>query len=190
MRRDAVAEWILRLVLSRERATAAVGDLMEDSEGRDPSWFWTSIAWTVACTVWREAQFHGLRLAVVASAGFFLLVLLGLGANLAATILWKILHFLRDHTGLELVLPGDALPLRVPIWIAIFYLRMFLPFEIGRWAARHARGRELSAWLVMMLLWPLLSLLTKSPLDFSWAAQFSLLGVICERWRTNRNLEA
>ena len=186
MRKDAVAEWILRLVMSRERATAAVGDLLEDSAGRDRSWFWSSIAWTVVCTVWRETQTHGWRLAGVATAGFFFLVILSLGANLAAWVAWKSVHFVRDHTGVELLLPGDSLQVSVPVWIAIFYLRLLVPFEIGRWAARRAPGRELSAWCVMMLLWPLLASMTKSPYEFVWAAQFSLLGVICERWRAHR----
>ena len=180
-----MAEWILRLVLSRERATAAVGDLLEDSEGREPSWFWTSLGWTVACTIWRETQTHGLRLAGVAAASFFLLAILSLCANLAAWFAWEMVHFTRDHTGLELLFPGDSLALDVPAWVTLLILRTLVPFEVGRWAARHARNRELSAWFVMMLLWPVLADVTKSPYDFA-VIQFSLLGIIWQRWRSNR----
>jgi len=186
MRKDAIAEWVLRLAMPRERATAAVGDLLEDSAGRDPSWFWTTLVWTIGSTVWREMQTHVWRLAGVATVGFFLLVILGLGANLAAQASWKILHFVRDHTGVELFLPGDSLPAAVPRWIALSYLRLLVPFEVARWVARRARGRELSAWVVMMLLWPVLAALTKSPYEFAWAALFAFLGVVCERWRTTR----
>ena len=165
-------------MIPRERATAAVGDLLEDSAGRDSSWFWTTLAWTVGSTVWREMHTHVWRLAGITTAGFFLLVILGLGANLAAQAAWAILHFVRDHTGVELLLPGDSLPTAVPGWIVLSYLRLLVPFEVARWVARRVRGRELSAWLVMMLLWPVLAAWTKSPYEFVWAALFSFLGVV------------
>ena len=186
MRRDVAAEWILRLVMSRERAAAVAGDLLEDSAGRDSSWFWISMAGTIASTVWRDAQTHAWQLAGVSAAGFFFQMILSVGANLAAWLVWTSVHFVRDHTGLELLLPGASLPLSVPVWVTIFYLRLLVPFEVGRWVARRAPGRELSSGLVMMLLWPLLASLTKSPYEFAWVSQFALLGAICERWRTSR----
>ena len=48
----ALAEWILSLVTSRERAAATIGDLVEE-EAR-PFAFWGSIAWTAFSLIWRD----------------------------------------------------------------------------------------------------------------------------------------
>lgn len=187
MRKDVIGERLLRLAMTRERAAATVGDLLEDSVGREASWFWTSLARMIGRTIVGQVQTHIARLAVVAVAGFVFLATLSFAANVVAAAVWYVLHLVRDHTGLELILPGDSLPLTVPSWVALFYLRLFLPFEIGRWASRHARGYELASWCVMMLVWPVLGALTKSPIDLAWVASFSLMGMIYGRWRTNRS---
>src|ERR1700761_9053944 len=46
-----IAEWILRLVVSEDRAESTAGDLLETSAGQRPVWFWWRILRTMAAFV-------------------------------------------------------------------------------------------------------------------------------------------
>ena len=54
--KENVAEWILRLVTTQERASATVGDLLEVSSGVVR--FWASVLSTATSIAWREAWAH------------------------------------------------------------------------------------------------------------------------------------
>src|SRR5688572_23422368 len=48
-----VAEWILSMTTTSERATATAGDLMQESSARGNLWFWSSLLRTTASLIWR-----------------------------------------------------------------------------------------------------------------------------------------
>ena len=51
MRNAATAEWILKLVSPPDRAVSTIGDLLEESSGRGPFWFWCAVLTTAASHV-------------------------------------------------------------------------------------------------------------------------------------------
>ena len=62
-----IAEWILALVTTRDRAASTVGDLAEGAATRGAVWFWSGVLRTAASLLWRDiveqsARFTGLAL--------------------------------------------------------------------------------------------------------------------------------
>jgi hypothetical protein len=53
MRSASIADWILRRVVDKERATSMVGDLVEISRQKGMVWFWLSVMGVVVARVWR-----------------------------------------------------------------------------------------------------------------------------------------
>src|SRR5262249_11743985 len=74
-----IAEWILRLVTSQDRAASAVGDLVEQGAARGMVWFWSCVLRTAASLLWRDLADHPVRVAAVA--------LLGLAVDVVASLL-------------------------------------------------------------------------------------------------------
>ena len=64
-----LAEWILGLVTSRDRAASTVGDLVEEASSRGAVWFWSGIVRIAASLLWRGVAENPLRLAGVAFIG-------------------------------------------------------------------------------------------------------------------------
>ena len=58
MRSAHIAEWILALVTTRDRATSTVGDLTEQAAARDAVWFWLSVLRATASLLWRDVAEH------------------------------------------------------------------------------------------------------------------------------------
>ncbi len=49
-----IAEWILALVTTRDRAASTVGDLAEGAATRGAVWFWSGVLRTAASLLWRD----------------------------------------------------------------------------------------------------------------------------------------
>jgi hypothetical protein len=81
----ALAEWILSLVTSRERAAATIGDLVEE-EAR-PFAFWGSIAWTAFSLIWRDFSVAPLGMFGLALYGFVITILFSAFQGVAAALL-------------------------------------------------------------------------------------------------------
>jgi hypothetical protein len=64
-----IAERILALVTSRDRAASTVGDLTERAAARDAVWFWSSVLRTAASFLWRDVAEHAARLTGLALLG-------------------------------------------------------------------------------------------------------------------------
>src|SRR5690349_5887002 len=67
MRKAAMAEWILSLVVAPDRAATTVADLIEDASTHGVSWFWSSVLRTALSHVFRDlsaAPFRLMRLAL------------------------------------------------------------------------------------------------------------------------------
>ena len=202
MRSDLLAEWILSLVVDRERAASAVGDFLEDVPERGRRWFWFSIGKTAFARLGRSLMEAPFRMAGFAAFAWLVYMAmgfaLGFAAWIAATLLWGMGYFLSHHTVMELV--ANLLRLRfdwpappvewlrfvdcVVVWIAA-------PYQLGRWWARAARGREMVTWLYLAAIWPALMMwlpfadryarasLTAAPLIL----MFVLAGMLRESWQ-------
>ena len=167
MRKDIVAETLLSLVGSTERARSLVGDLMEEA-GRGRVWFWQSVARLWFAMLGRDLMRAPLAMAIYCAAGWFVYMLLSLamafGAYIVVTLAWGAAYVLANHTGLELL--TDALRIRFdwpPIPGAATYaiqavvLFAAAPFHIGRCSAFCWRGHEVSVAVVMLAIWSLMA---------------------------------
>jgi hypothetical protein len=170
VRNGRLAQRILSLAVSSERAAAIVGDLVETAPHRGRAWFWTSLVRLVAASLTEAVRQAPLRFVGWAAISWFVygvvsLVLTGVG--LAASFpLWGIASVLSNHTGVELM--TDWLGVRID-WgvpapglmraIELVMLAAAAPFLTGRLAACWWPQRELAAALVMSAIWPLMALL-------------------------------
>jgi hypothetical protein len=143
-----LAEWILGLVTSRDRAVCTVGDLVEEASSRGAVWFWSGIVRIAASLLWRGVAENPLRLAGVVFIGLAVDVL----ASLLVAALSGLVFFFVARSGHPL--QGNS------VWwtIGLDAPTLFLSLWIGRMLARWAPGRELSACLAYWILGSLFSL--------------------------------
>jgi|SRR5579862_9623741 len=132
-----IAEWILGLVTSRDRAASTVGDLVEVGADRGVIWFWSGILRTAASLVWRGFAENPVRVMGVA--------FLGLAVDVTASVLLAavsgIVFFFAARNGHQAQLNSAwcTIGLEAPVLVISLW--------IGRILARWAPGRELSACL-------------------------------------------
>jgi hypothetical protein len=163
VRKADVAEALLSLVGSPERARSCVGDLIEES-GHGAVWFWRSVTRLWLAMLGRDLMVAPLAMAIGCAAAWFVYMLLSavlvLVGYVVVTLAWGIAYVLNHHTGLELL--TDALRVRFdwpPIPDAATYaiqaavLLAIAPFQIGRGSARYWRGHEVSLAIVMLFVW-------------------------------------
>jgi hypothetical protein len=147
MRNARIAEWILALVTTEDRAAATVGDLMELSRGA--AWFWAAVLATALSIAWRDLQAHPRQTTWLAVRGTLYIFLWIFGGLLAVFILVFVWGY---FAGLS---PGriESFSANWP-WKTIAYLfgYVWIPFFLGRWIARKAPGREMPVCLAMMIL--------------------------------------
>src|SRR5688572_21720826 len=93
-----VAEWILSMTTTPERAAAAAGDLMQESHTRGSLWFWANLLKTTASLVWRAWAAEPFYLTGLALRAFLLQAAL----MLAVSVVWGVL------IGVALVLSGKG----------------------------------------------------------------------------------
>ena len=152
MRNAYIAEWILSLVTTPERAAATVGDLLEDGGGHGVVWFWASVLSTMLALLWRDVLSNPRRMARLAVIGYlyqFLLyaaavlsiaVVLGIGILVAAAL--GIID--PQHPPVFQNWPISGL-FGVVIYIVV-------QFVVGRWLARRSPGQELAPCMVQVIL--------------------------------------
>ena len=203
MRSDRLAEILLSLVSSSDRAASAVGDLMEESDAHGRVWFWRSLTRIWLSQLGRDLLTAPFTMAVSSAIAWFLYMglslVLAFSAYVAVTLVWGVAYVLTHHTGLELV--ADLLRLRIawpPIpdaatWaIQAIVLFAIAPFQIGRAIAPYWRGHELSLAIVMLVIWttmavfvPLVGVgISASPAMMPVAVMFVLGGALGQRVRT------
>jgi hypothetical protein len=201
VRKDTIAETLLSLVGSPERARSLVGDLMEEA-GRGRVWFWQSVTGLWFAMLGRDLMTAPIAMAVYCAAGWFVYMPLSLAMAFAAYILvslgWGAAYVLAHHTGLELL--TDALRIRFdwpPIPSAATYaiqaVAMFAlaPFQIGRCSAFCWRSHEVSVAVIMLAMWSLMAALVPlvgigiaaRPAMVPMMVMFVLAGALFERFR-------
>jgi hypothetical protein len=88
MRNARLAEWILSLVTTPERASATVGDLLEDRVAAGALRFWTAVVLTSLSLLWRDVAESPLRMLRLAALGIALQLLLSLGMTVGYVVLF------------------------------------------------------------------------------------------------------
>ncbi len=153
MHKDRIAEWILELVTTPDRATSTVGDLMETGGDHGSVWFWSRVLQTAGAMLWQSftgEPWKVLKIGFLGSLGTYVLAslaeLAGMGGVVAAWAWIRGIFRPLEQPELEPLLHG---------WI--FYFATFSPtvlvmFLAGRWAARKAPGNELNASLMLIAL--------------------------------------
>lgn len=191
MRKPDIAEWILSLTTTPERASSTAGDLLEEATTRGTVWFWASLVRTTASLVWRSWTEAPLTMASVALRATLLQigVLIGVLAATTAVSLIFVAALLLFSVKPELVVkvPGsDSLWIEMTVWGIAIVMAAFGAFIIGQWIARRSRGQELPACiaylLVQRVLWSVMQLLIGSDYgEYSspWIA-FLALGQVLE----------
>jgi hypothetical protein len=140
MRNAQVAEWILSLVTSPERATSTVGDLMENAPNHGR--FWLGVLRTAVSLQWSDVAINPGRMARLAGGAFLVGMVLIFVCILAIIPLAMALR------------PGDpnvwaSWAFNIPSVLAVMIL---VPFQQGRWLARHSPGQELAPCLAVAML--------------------------------------
>ena len=135
MRRGDVAEAILSLAASRERAAAMAGDFVEDTT-MSGGQFWWLVARTAMAQAWRQLAASPRAVAGVAIRG----MLAELGIVLAACVAYALLLLVAISV-LRVGFTRD-----VPDWavwgLAWLVSHLAVPFQVGWWMARRWPGQE------------------------------------------------
>lgn len=195
--KDRIAEWILSLAVPMDRAAGMVGDLMEEFGGHRFQ-FWVYVIRTELAYVLRELIAQPLQLIFGASLAWLGYLLVGgffaFVAYLVLIPAWGMVYFFGHHSGLELV--ADFMKFRLdwfppPDWvfhgIAALIKWIVVPFHMGRSLAKRSPGRELVSLVAMLIVWPLIAKVTKTPLsDIPLIQMTVLIGVLWQRWITTR----
>ena len=138
-----IAEWILALVTTRDRAATTVGDLTEQAATRGVFWFWSGVLRTAASLVWLDLAEHPARVTGLAFLG--LAVYIGIDLLFAGlsgfAFFW--VPMVSGHP-LHLDSIGWKLWFTTPVLISSLL--------IGRMLAHWAPRRELAACVVYAIL--------------------------------------
>jgi len=157
MDKSKLAEKILSLVMEPLQAAAVVGDLLEARPARSALWFWTNVGQTFCATLGRSlARRPGFVLGVAALTvlrEIYYSVLLGLGA-LVVLCAW---NFIATPNGTPIGAPAF-------FYYANFACRPIAAFlaarwMVGFWTTGFSKGGDLGAWMMMILLRPLMAYL-------------------------------
>ncbi len=150
MHKDRIAEQLLALITTRERAASTAGDLIEDARTRGDLWFWTSVLRTTGALLWRTFALE--------PANFLKLAFRG---SLVAFGLCGLVQFPVIIAALVLVPPGQPVDLaRISanwgiLWtydVLVFAAPVLCMFHVGRWVARRAPGCELTGGVVFVVM--------------------------------------
>jgi hypothetical protein len=155
MHKGRVAEWVVSLVTSSERASALVGDLEERRSGLFE--FWCGVVRTTGSLLWHSFTSDWPRMLALGALGILLeTLLIAAGAILIAFATFALTGLLGGVLPGESVSPPQMLvSQRVAQWIgsgAGFVISLWAQFSAGRVIARRAPGRELAPCIGVLLL--------------------------------------
>ena len=136
-----IAEWILALVTTRDRAASSVGDLTEGAATRGVVWFWSGVLRTAASLLWLDVAEHPARVTGLAFLG--LAIYIGIDLLLAGLSGVAFFWAASGHP-----LHSDSIGWK--LWFTTPALVSSL--LIGRMLARWAPRRELAACVVYAIL--------------------------------------
>jgi hypothetical protein len=134
MRNARLAERILSLVTTPERASATVGDLLEDRRHDGALRFWSAVLITTLSLLWQDVAASPLRMARLAVLGLLLQWLLSVGTAIGYWLFYAAFK----HTW--------------PTIVATGVLMLLAQFQVGRVLAKRSPGRELAPSVATTLL--------------------------------------
>jgi hypothetical protein len=177
-----IAESILGVVTSRDRAASTVGDLIEGAATRGTVWFWSGVLRTAASLLWRDI--------VEQSARFTGLALIGLAVYIGIDLIFAGLSgvaffgtAMASGHPLHLESIGWRLWFTAPVLVSSLF--------VGRMLARWAPGRELAACVVYAILASIYNLLPMMGDNGALAALLCILIVPAgAAWGRYRRLRA
>jgi hypothetical protein len=182
MRSAHIAEWILALITTPDRAASTAGDLTERAATRDAVWFWFSVFRTAASLLWRGVAEHPARLTGLALFGIALYA----GIGLLFALLDGVVGFIAAYTSgnhFEVDSIGWKIWFAAPVLVSSLL--------IGRILARWAPGRELAACVVYAVLVSIYNLVPALGNNGALTAVFCVLLVPAgAAWGRNRRLGA
>jgi len=135
-----IAEWILALVTTRDRAASTVGDLTEAAATRGVVWFWSGVLRTAASLLWRDVAGQPARLTGLALLGLAIYI----GMDLILAGLSGVAFFGAAIASLHLDSIGWKLWFTAPMLVSSLL--------VGRMLAHWAPRRELAACVVYAIL--------------------------------------
>jgi len=164
MRRVRIAEWILELVTTRERAASLAGDLVEDGPGHGVFWFWATVVRAAGTMLWREFASDWKRMLRLGAAG---LIVEYLGMLILLLLVSPILGLMGMAYGSGMIpkLISGAFGLSAMV---------VSQFAVGWWMARRTPGRELVPCAALIGLDSLLTVVV----NLVWSRQTSVLEVL------------
>jgi hypothetical protein len=146
MRRASIAEWVLATVTEPARAATIVGDLLEEPSTREGARFWLHVLRSTGSLLWSGfASEPRFMLGLAGRAWLLMLGLQVLTVVLAFGLFGLLGTAFAAVTGRHFVLWANIWKLlnaAIAIWVA---------YPIGRWVASRAPGREVSAFLAMLV---------------------------------------
>jgi hypothetical protein len=155
MRNARLAEWILSLVTTPERASATVGDLLEDRLHAGALRFWGAVLFAAFSLLWRDVVAHPKRMAVLAVYGVFLELLLSFVAAFVLVVLYGVIALVVSgvNPGAQLRV-GVSMPMSVITagTIVGWVVGLVAQFQVGRVLAKRSPGAELAPCLATTLL--------------------------------------
>lgn len=162
MRKADIAEGILSLTTTPQRAAATAGDLMEEASARGVVWFWSSLFRTTATLAWRNFSEAPWSLTMLAMKSMWFTCLYMIVALLCVMIV-----NLAISIGASPDFPfNETLNSSDVASMTLAYLAS--SFMMGKWLAKKAPYRELSvfvlSWVGFRFFWALL-LLIRWPLS-------------------------
>jgi hypothetical protein len=134
MPKSSAAEALLSLFTRPDRAASIAGDLMEEAHRRGPFWFWCNVAGTAISLLW-----HSLATAPIRSVALVL----------AALLLKLVVDIAIIRVGPHaLGLHADRIS---GVGAMIAWRSALVPFLLGLFVARLARGREIAACTALVV---------------------------------------
>jgi hypothetical protein len=152
MRNARLAEWILSLVTTPERASATVGDLLEDRRG--VLRFWGALLSAAVALLWRDVLADPGRMIRLALYGVFLELVLSLAMAAVVGILYGFVALVTLVISPGTHLPwGPDTPTAVATLgvIASYVFTLAAQFQVGRVLAKRSPGRELAPCIATTL---------------------------------------
>jgi hypothetical protein len=182
MRSAHVAEWILALVTTRDRAASIAGDLTEQAAARGAVWFWFSVFRTASSFLRRDVAERPVRLTGLALLGIAVYAGIGLlFAGLDGVVGFIAVYGSGNHLQLDSI--GWKVWFAAPVLVSSLL--------VGRMLARWAPGRELAACVVYAVLVAIYNLVPALGNNGAFTAVFCVLLVpVGAAWGRNRRLSA
>jgi hypothetical protein len=161
-----IAEWLLSLTTTPERAASTAGDLLQEADKRGPAWFWISLVRTAGGLVWNNVLESPMRLTGLAILSFVFsiiyfmpiaLIIVAGQVLIVGTVLGVQDLLVRPET----LVPSEAV-MALDAAVAIMVSSLMMGSWLTRWAPRRELAVTLVAWVGFRVVWISVSLLWPS----------------------------